>query len=32
MIEVTESASSQIAEHFKGKQVSPVRVFLNEGG
>jgi len=32
MIEVTESATSQIAEYFKGKEVSPVRIFLNDGG
>jgi Fe-S cluster assembly iron-binding protein IscA len=32
MIEVTKSASNQIAEYFKGKQISPVRIFLNEGG
>ena len=32
MVEVTESASKQIAEYFKGKEVSPIRIFLNEGG
>jgi Fe-S cluster assembly iron-binding protein IscA len=32
MIEVTESATSQIAEYFKGKDVTPVRIFLNDGG
>jgi hypothetical protein len=32
MVEVTESANSQIAEYFKGKELSPVRIFLNEGG
>jgi hypothetical protein len=32
MVEVTPSASRQIAEYFKGKSVSPIRIFLNEGG
>jgi Fe-S cluster assembly iron-binding protein IscA len=32
MIEVTESATKQIAEYFNGKEVSPIRIFLNEGG
>jgi hypothetical protein len=32
MIEVTPSATAQIAEYFKGKEVSPIRIFLNEGG
>jgi len=32
MIEVTPSATTQIAEYFKGKEVSPIRIFLNEGG
>lgn len=32
MVEVTETATTQIAEYFKGKAVSPVRIFLNEGG
>ncbi len=32
MLEVTETATSQIAEYFKDKQVSPIRIFLNEGG
>ncbi len=32
MIEVTKSATNQIAEYFKGKEVSPVRIFLNDGG
>ena len=32
MIEVTESATQQIAEYFKGREVSPIRIFLNEGG
>jgi hypothetical protein len=32
MVQITESASKQIAEYFKGKEVSPIRIFLNEGG
>jgi hypothetical protein len=32
MIEVTPSATEQIAEYFKGKEVTPIRIFLNEGG
>ena len=32
MVEVTESATTQIAEYFKDKTVSSIRVFLNEGG
>lgn len=32
MIEVTPSATQQVAEYFKGKEVSPIRVFLNSGG
>jgi hypothetical protein len=32
MVEVTEAASQQISEYFKGKEISPIRIFLNEGG
>lgn len=32
MIEVTPEATEQISEYFKGKTVSPIRIFLNEGG
>jgi hypothetical protein len=32
MVEVTEVATKQIAEYFKGKKVSPIRIFLNSGG
>jgi hypothetical protein len=32
MLEVTASATQQIAEYFKGKDVAPIRIFLNEGG
>ena len=31
MFEVTQSATEQIAEYFNGKEVSPIRIFLNEG-
>lgn len=32
MIQVTPAATEQVAEYFKGKEVSPIRVFLNSGG
>lgn len=32
MVEVTKTASDQIAEYFKGKSVMPIRIFLNSGG
>lgn len=32
MVEVTPAATEQIKEYFKGKEVSPIRIFLNEGG
>ena len=32
MLEVTQPAVEQIAEYFKGKDVKPIRIFLNEGG
>ena len=32
MVEVTQQATEQVAEYFKGKSVSPIRIFLNEGG
>lgn len=32
MVEVTQSATAQVAEYFKGKEISPIRIFLNEGG
>lgn len=31
-IEVTASAIEQIGEYFKDRKISPIRVFLNEGG
>jgi len=32
MVEVTENAQKQIAEYFSGKDVKPIRIFLNSGG
>jgi iron-sulfur cluster assembly protein len=32
MVEVTASATSQINEYFKGKDILPIRIFINEGG
>lgn len=32
MLEVTEAATQKISEYFEGKEVLPVRIFLNEGG
>ena len=32
MVEVTSAATTQIAEYFKGREISPVRIFLNDGG
>lgn len=32
MFEVTPAATQQIADYFKGKEVRPIRIFLNEGG
>lgn len=32
MIEVTETATQQIAEYFKDREIAPIRIFLNEGG
>ncbi len=32
MVEVTQAATSQIAEYFKDKDPMPVRIFLNSGG
>ena len=32
MFEVTPSATEQIAEYFKGREPSPIRIFLNNGG
>jgi Fe-S cluster assembly iron-binding protein IscA len=32
MVELTEVAEQQIAEQLKGRDVSGIRIFLNEGG
>lgn len=32
MFELTPAASEQIAAYFKGKEIRPIRIFLNEGG
>jgi len=32
MFDVTDSAKKQIAAYFEGKDVTPVRIFLNSGG
>jgi hypothetical protein len=32
MFEVTATATQQIAEYFKGKELMPIRIFLNSGG
>ena len=32
MLEVTDAATVKISEYFRGKEVSPIRIFLNEGG
>lgn len=32
MIEVTKTATEQVAEYFKGKEITPIRIFLNEAG
>jgi iron-sulfur cluster assembly protein len=32
MLKVTKSATDKIAEYFKDREVSPIRIFLNSGG
>jgi len=32
MIEITEDATKNILSYFVGKEIKPVRVFLNNGG
>ena len=32
MLEVSAAATAQLAEYFKDREVSPVRIFLNDGG
>ena len=32
MVEVTRQATEQVGEYFKNREISPIRIFLNEGG
>ena len=32
MVEVTQAATKKIAKYFEGREISPVRIFLNNGG
>jgi len=32
MLEVSAAATAQLAEYFKDREISPVRIFLNDGG
>ena len=32
MLEVTKSATDKIAEYFKDREISPIRIFLSAGG
>ena len=32
MLEVTDAATTQIGEYFKGRTPTPIRIFLNQGG
>jgi hypothetical protein len=32
MFEVTPAATEQISAYFQGKEIKPIRIFLNEGG
>ena len=32
MLEVTKSATDKIAEYFKDREISPIRIFLSEEG
>ncbi len=32
VFEITEAASKQLTEFFQGKEITPIRIFLNEGG
>lgn len=32
MLEVTPSATQQLKEYFAGRDIEPIRIFLNEGG
>lgn len=32
MFEITKSATKKISEYLKGKEIMPIRIFLQEGG
>ena len=32
MVEISESASRQIAEQLKGREVSAIRIYIDQGG
>lgn len=32
MFEVTEAAKHELSNFFKGREVKPIRIFLNQGG
>ena len=32
MIDMTDAAKTQIADYFKEKEPTPIRIFLNSGG
>ncbi len=32
MVEITQEASEQVAKFFEGREVKPIRIFLNDGG
>lgn len=32
MLNVTQNAQTQVADFFAGKEIKPIRVFLNQGG
>ncbi len=32
MLEVTPNAKEQILAYFQGKEISPIRIFINSGG
>ena len=32
MIELTDTAKTQISDYFQGKEPTPIRIFLNSGG
>lgn len=32
MLEVTQEATTQVAEYFRGQNPTPIRIFLNQGG